>query len=237
MSDSRTAIGGNNPPPEMAFSLSIDDLYEEAKNFIDGTAIETQGQADTIGVIVSSLKKIRKDADAARAEEKRPYDDAAKAVQSKWKPLLDKADRAVTAAQKPLTDYLLRLERERQQEAQRLAEEARKAEEQAQTAMQNIASLDDAERAEELVKEADKLAKVAKRTDKAKSHVAGMDRAIGLRTYWTATVTDYSALLRYMKEARPDDLKAMLRDYVDAQVRAGSRHLPGVLIEQERKVA
>ena len=237
MENDRAAIGGNNPPPEMAFSLSIDDLYEEAKNFIDGTAIETQGQADAIGVIVSALKKIRKDADAARAEEKRPHDEAAKAVQAKWKPLLDKADRAVTAAQKPLTDYLLRLERERQQEAQRLAEEARKADEQAQAAMQNIASLDDAERAEELAKEADKLAKAAKRTDKAKSHVAGMDRAIGLRTYWTATVTDYGALLRYMKEARPDDLKAMLRDYADAQVRANVRHLPGVLIEQERKVA
>lgn len=230
-------IGHNNPPPEVAFSLSIDDLYEEAKNFIDGTPIDTQGQADAIGVIVSTLKKIRKDADAARAEEKRPHDEAAKAVQSKWKPLLDKADRAVTAAQKPLTDYLLRLERERQAEAQRLAEEARKADEQAQAAMQNIASLDDAERAEELAKEADKLVKAAKRTDKAKSHVAGMDRAIGLRTYWTATVTDYRALLRYMKEARPDDLKAMLRDYADAQVRANVRHLPGVLIEQERKVA
>lgn len=230
-------IGHNSPPPEMAFSLSIDDLYDEAKNFIDGTPIDTQGQADAIGVIVSTLKKIRKDADAARAEEKRPHDEAAKAVQSKWKPLLDKADRAVTAAQKPLTDYLLRLERERQQEAQRLAEEARKADEQAQAAMQNIASLDDAERAEELAKEADKLVKAAKRTDKAKSHVAGMDRAIGLRTYWNATVTDYSALLRYMKEARPEDLKAMLRDYASAQVRAGSRHIPGVLIEQERKVA
>ena len=78
------------------------------------------------------------DADAARAEEKRPHDEAAKAVQSKWKPLLDKADRAVTAAQKPLTDYLLRLERERQAEAQRLAEEARKAEEQAQAAVDKI---------------------------------------------------------------------------------------------------
>lgn len=228
-------LGHNQPPAEVAFSLAIDDLYEEAKNFIDGTAIENKGQADAIGQIVASLKKIAKDADAARADEKRPHDEAGKAVQAKWKPLLEKAERAIKAAQKPLTDYLLEQERIRQEEAQRLAEEARKAEQQAQAAMQNVASLDDVERAEELAKEASKLAASAKRTDKAKSHVAGVDRAIGLRTYWTATVTDYSALLRYMKEARPDDLKAMLRDYADAQVRAGSRHIPGVLIEQEKR--
>lgn len=237
MDVSRSLINHNNPPPEVAFSLAIDDLYEEAKNFIDGTAIETKGQADAIGKIVTGLKKIAKDADAARADEKRPHDEAGKAVQAKWKPLLEKADRAIKAAQGPLTDYLLEQERIRQEEARRLAEEARKAEEQAKKAIQNAASLDDAERAEELAKEAEKLAASAKRTDKAKSHVAGVDRAIGLRTYWTATVTDYSALLSYMKKARPDDLKAMLRDYAESQVRSGARHIPGVLIEQERKVA
>jgi NADH dehydrogenase/NADH:ubiquinone oxidoreductase subunit G len=230
-------IGHNNPPPEIAFSLSIDDLYDEARNFLDGEPIETEGQANAVGIILTSLRKIRKDADAARADEKRPHDDAAKAVQAKWKPLLEKADRVINAAQRPLTDYLVRQESARIAEAERLAEEARKAEQQAQAAMQNVASLDDAERSEQLVKDANKLAKAAKRTDKAKSHVAGMDRAIGLRTYWNATVTDYSALLRYMKEARPEDLKAMLRDYASAQVRAGSRHIPGVLIEQEKRVA
>lgn len=236
MENERAAIGGNNPPPEMAFSLSIDDLYDEAKNFIDGTAIETQGQADAIGVIVSSLKKIRKDADAARAEEKRPHDEAAKAVQAKWKPLLDKADRAVAAAQKPLTDYLLRLERERQQEAQRLAEEASKADEQAQAAMQNIASLDDAERAEELAKEADKLAKAAKRTDKAKSHVAGMDRAIGLRSYWRATIVDPVAFGKWAWMHRRTEYMEFLESLAASEARAGV-NIDGLTIEQLRKVA
>lgn len=232
-----TEIGHNNPPPEVAFSLSIDDLYEEARNFLDGTPIETQGQADSVGIILTSLKKIRKDADAARADEKRPHDDAAKAVQAKWKPLLEKADRAISAAQAPITAYLARQEAERLIEAERLAEEARKADQQAQAALHNASSLDDAERAEELVKEANKMAAAAKRADKAKSHIAGVDRAIGLRTYHSATVTDYSALLRYMKEARPDDLKTLLREYAEAQVRAGVRFMPGVTIEQEKRAA
>lgn len=232
-----TDMGHNNPPPEVAFSLAIDDLYEEARNFIDGSEIASQGEADAIGKIVASLKKIAKDADAARSDEKRPHDEAGKAVQAKWKPLLEKAERAVKAAQAPLTGYLAKLEAQRILEAERLAEDARKADEQAQAAVRNVASLDDAERAEELLKEANKLAAAAKRTDKAKSHVQGVDRAIGLRTYWNATVTDFSALLRYVKEARPDDLKTMLADYAAAQVRGGARHIPGVVIEQERKVA
>lgn len=227
----------NNPPPEASFSMAIDDLYEEAKNFIDGTPVETQGQADAIGKIVSELKQIRKAADSARTDEKRPHDDAAKAVQAKWKPLLDKADRAIDAAGKPLTAFLVRLENERRAEAQRLADEAAKAAQQAQEAHRNVASLDDAERADELAKEAVKLEKAARRTDKAKSNVAGVNRAIGLRTYWKATVTDFGALLRYMKEARPDDLKALLSDYAISQMNAGARQIPGVLIEQEKRAA
>lgn len=200
----------NNPPPEATFSMAIDDLYEEAKNFIDGTPVETQGQADTIGKIVSELKQIAKAADAVRV---------------------------ITAANKPLTAFLLRQEQERQEEANRLAEQARIAAIEADKARANIASLDDAERADELAKEASKLDKSAKRTDKAKSHVASVGRAIGLRTYWIASVTDFGALLSYMKKARPDDLKAMLSEYAKSQVSVGARHIPGVLIEQEKRAA
>lgn len=227
----------NNPPPEATYAMAIDDLYDEARNFIDGTPIESQGQADSVGKIVSALKEIKKAADNARADEKRPHDDAGKAVQVKWKPLLEKADRAITAATKPLTDYLTKMEAERRAEAERLAEAARVAQIAAQDAQRNAASLDDAERADALVKEAAILDRSAKRTDKAKSNVTGVNRAIGLRTYWIANVTDFGALLAYMKQARPDDLKAMLSEYARSQVSAGARHIPGVLIEQERRVA
>jgi hypothetical protein len=226
----------NNPPPEMAFAMAIDDLYSEAGNFIDGTPIDSQGEADAIGIILSSLKQIVKDADKARKAEKKPHDDAAKAVQAKWTPITDKAERAITAIQKPLTAYLMAQEAVRQADAQRLADAAALAEQQAQQAMQNVSSLADAEQAEQLVKDAKKLTASAKRADSAKSHVASVGRAIGLRTYWKATVTDYSALLAYMKQARPDDLKAMLADYATAQVRCGAKHLPGVLIEEEKRV-
>lgn len=229
--------GHNQPPPEETFGMAIDDLYDEAKNFIDGTPIENQGQADAIGKIVSELKQIKKAADAARADEKRPHDDAAKAVQAKWKPLLEKADRAIDAATKPLTAFLVRQEEERRAEAQRLAQAAQDAAIEAQKAQQAASSLDDAERADELAKEAAKLDSAAKRTNKAKSNVAGVNRAIGLRTYWACTVTDFGALLAYMKKARPDDLKAMLSEYAQKQVNAGARHIPGVLIEQEKRAA
>lgn len=230
-------IGHNNPPPEVAFSLSIDDLYDEARNFLDGEPIETEGQANAVGVILTSLKKIRKDADAARAEEKRPHDEAAKAVQAKWKPLLDKADRVINAAQRPITDYLARQEAARIAEAERLAEEARKADEQAQAAMRNVASLDDAERAEELIKEANKLAKAAKRSDKAKSHVAGVERAIGLRTYWTAEITDPIAFGKWAWSHRQPEYLEFLTGLAAQEARGARAPIPGVLFKEVRKAA
>jgi len=50
-------------------------------------------------------------ADENRKEEKRPHDDAAKVVQSKWKPILDRAALAIDVCKKALTPYLAEKER------------------------------------------------------------------------------------------------------------------------------
>jgi hypothetical protein len=227
-------IGHNNPPAFDAFSLALDDAYDTAKDFLDGAPIENQGQADAVGRIVGEVKKIKKDADEARKDEKRPHDEAAAAVQAKWKPLLDRAETILAAAQKPLTAYLNKLAEE-QREAERIAREeaARKAQE-AIEASRQAEGLDAIERARELEKEADKAAKEAARSGKAKAHVTGADRAIGLRTYKVATVEDYPALLRHIKQTDPGALRAWLDEYAR---KALPMQLPGVNVTTERKVA
>jgi hypothetical protein len=64
------------------------------------------------------LRKARKDADEARVAEKKPHDDAAKAVQAKWTPLLDKCELAETTAKKALAPYLIAKEAAQQAEAE-----------------------------------------------------------------------------------------------------------------------
>lgn len=227
--------GHNNPPAFDAFSMALDDAYETAKDFLDGQPIETQGQADAIGKIVSEVKKLRKDADAARAEEKRPHDLAAKEVQAKWKPLLDRADTVLEAAQRPLTAYLAKLAAQ-QAEAERLAREeaARKAQE-AIEASRVAEGVEAIERARALEREAEKAAKDARKAGNAKAHVTGVDRAIGLRTYRVATVVDHRAALLWIARNDKAALDAFVEEY--ARQNAATRAMDGVEVIAERRVA
>jgi hypothetical protein len=93
------------------------------------------------------------------------------------------------------------------------------------------------ERQRALQKEADILAAQANKATKAKAHVAGNGRAIGLRTYYSAIVTNYGALLKYAKERRSDDLKAWLDSFAQSEVKAGARSIPGVDVIEEKRVA
>jgi hypothetical protein len=234
----RLAIGSNNPPAFDTYSIALDDLRIEAGNYLDGAALETQGQADAVGQLISTAKKIRKDADAQRAEEKRPHDEAAKAVQTKWKPLLDKADTIIAAAQKPLSAYLSRLADE-QREAERLAriEADRLAQEARAARMASEGDIEAIERAKVLEAEAETAAKDAKRAGKAKAHVAGVDRAIGLRSYWSHQLIARRELLDWVMRNDPDGLTDMLNEYARKAVANGTRHLPGVSITQQQRAA
>lgn len=226
-----------NATPDIAFSMAIDDLYAEAANFVDGAPIETDGQAANLAAIITEAKRIRKDADAARKAEKQPHDDAAKEVQAKWLPILSKAEDVVTAIQRPLTTWLQaqeaeqrRLANEAQAEADRLAAEAI-------AAAKTSGSLEDLTATRELQDAAVKAGKIAKQAGKAKSHVQGGGRAIGLRTYWKAEMTDSAAALRWARETHPDELKEFLRELAGKAVNAGAREIPGFTIKNERKVA
>lgn len=228
-------LGHNAPPPFDAYSMALDDAYDTAKDFLDGAPIETQGQADAVGRIVSEVKKIKRDADAARAEEKAPHLQACRDVDGKWKPLTDRADTIIKAAQQPLTAYLNKLaEEQRAAENKAREEAARKAQEAIEASRAAEGSVEAVERAKELEKEADKAAKEAAKAGKAKAHVAGADRAIGLRTYQVADVTDHRALLEHVMRHDPDPLKAWLEEYAR---KALPSQLPGVTIRTERKVA
>lgn len=228
-------IGHNMPPALDAFSMALDDVYGEAQNWLDGAAVENQAQADAIGVIMATARRIKKDADAARADEKRPHDEAGKAVQEKWRPLLTRADNIITAAQKPLTAFL-EAEQARQREVAEAARiEALRLQREAHAARQasdgNLAAV---EQAEALQKDADRATKVAGRAEKQKTNVAGMDRAVSLRSRQVVDVTDYRALLEHVMKTDPAPLKEWLADYAR---KALPSQLPGVAIRTERKAA
>ena len=97
-----TQKGHNAPPPFEAWSLHIEDLFNIANGIGEAT---DDGQEQALDELLDEFRKAKKEADKERAAEKKPHDDAAKAVQAKWKPLLDRCDIAAEAIKKALTPY------------------------------------------------------------------------------------------------------------------------------------
>jgi hypothetical protein len=230
-----TELGHNNPPAFDAFSLALDDLRIEAGNFLDGAPIETQGQADAVGTILARARQIRKDADAARKIEKQPHDEAAKAVQTKWLPLLDKADSIMTAAQRPITTFLAKQLAEQIAAAEEARLEAAVKQQEAIAAQRaSDGDVEAVERAKELQREADAATKLASKASRAKAQVAGEGRALGLRTYKIAVVADRRALLEWVMRNDPVTLAEWLAEYAQKKLPSV---LPGVTVNEEKRVA
>lgn len=224
-----------NMPPDVAFSSAIDDLYDEAKHWLDGQLLASQAQADAVGQLMAQVRTIRKDADTERKVEKKPHDDAAKAVQEKWLPILSKADRVIEAAQRPLTDWLARQEAERlAQEAAARAEADRLAQEAAAMAR---GSLEDAEAHDAAIEASKAAERAVGRIAKAKSHVAGNGRAVALRTYHETTLEAAHLALAWLKKHRPDDLREAVLSLVKSEPIDIRRTIPGVTITEQKRAA
>lgn len=231
-------IGDNSPPAYEAISLHIEDLIAEAHNFLDGEPIGDQGQADAIGLLLDSIRQAKKAADDQRVIEKKPHDEAAKAVQVKYKPLIDKCDLAASVAKQALTPWLQHLEAEQR----RIAEEKRLAAEEAQRIAREagIAARTDlaaAEKAEAAQLVAEEAAKAAARAEKAKPQAASGGRAIGLRTSYRAEITDPLAFGKWAWSHRRAEYLAFLDDLAAKEVRHGPVNLPGMIAHEERTAA
>jgi hypothetical protein len=222
-------IGHNNPPcPFAAHEAHIGDLIELAESALHGNAIETQEQADAVEELLDNIKDAAKALEATRKAENKPFDDGKAAVQARAKPLANKLDIAKDTATKALTPFRVAQEEKKDAEQKRLREEAEGLADEARSMFVQSAPTDLSARLE-----AEELAKVAKKATAAANKI---DRsATGLRTYWTATVTDYGALLAYMKQSDPKGLRDMLDEYAQKQKNAGARNLPGVEITEHRR--
>jgi hypothetical protein len=239
MATAVATMGHNAPPPIEAHKMHIEELLAEAQNFLDGEPIATQEQADSVGQLLGMLRQARKGADEQRAIEKKPHDDAAKAVQAAWKPILERVELAESVAKRALAPFLLAQEAKRQAEAAAAREEAARKAAAALEAAQSArasANLAAREEAERLAKEAQKANAQANKAEKAKPLAAGMGRSVGLRSIWTPELIDPVAALRHYKEHQPDRLKGWLCEQAEADVRCGARSIPGFTIT-ETKVA
>jgi len=242
-------MGHNNPPEPTPFDESeqeINDLYEEAKHWLDGDPVATQAQCDAIQKLLRNIQSAEKLADERRVEEVRPHKEAQEEIQARYNPLIGKTTKitgktklAVEACKKAMQPYLEKLDREKREAAEAARQEAERKREEALAAFRasNVENLAEREEAERLLQGAQRAETAASRAEKDRAQAKGAGRAASLRTYQVAEVTDMRAFARFVWTDHFDLLDEFLRDVAQKMVGAGSRNLPGVDLREERRVA
>lgn len=217
----------NNPPSAAdLFGAEIASLKERIAAFPPITEANAGDARDLIGL----AKKLAKDIDAKRDEEKRPHLEAGRTIDATFKPLVD----AANAAPAPLSNALLAYVNEQKRLAAEAAEKARRM---AQEEARRAAELADDPILGEDVQDAAKLAQqkadVAAASVKTVATVKGSEgfRAAGVRVSYRAKVTDYAALVAHY--ASHPDVQAAAEKVANANIRAGKGviTIPGVEVE------
>lgn len=243
MSIAEATIGHNNPPELTAFEAlkaNIDDLFDEAKLWMDGEPVTTQEQANNLNTLESRIRDAAKAAEAERKREAKPFDDGKKAVQERYNPLIQrgkgKTDQAIECIKAALKPYLIEKDRLQRDAAARAREEAELKQREAMEAMQkrDAANLEQSIEAEKLVEEAKRAEADASRAEKQKAHAKGEGRATGLRSVWRAQMVHPREAATWVMNNHTEDFLAFVQTKADQNVRAGSRNIPGFNIVEEK---
>lgn len=234
-------IGHNKPPsPFEEAGQSINDLYGEAQQWMDGEPITTKEMAAGVAKLINLIRNARKVTDAARKEEACPFDEGKAEVQARYNPLLKKADLAVDVCKKALLPYE-HAQQKAQEEATAKAraeaeEKARQAREAAEAA--NADNLAERARADELAEEAKRAERTARSTANRRVNTKSeVGRAVGLTTRRVAKVTDYAAAAWFFwtdpvgRKAFEETVDKLARDAI-----AEHRTVPGVEVVEEYSV-
>jgi hypothetical protein len=217
-------IGDNAPPDPIDLALDpYGDILEEVANWLDGATVENDGQLAATDALLKELKAARKAVDDARDEYTRPLHEVWKAEVARWKPTQDDLDRQVkclVAAQAPYKQKLLAEQEaakaKAREEAERIAEEARKAHLAA-----NAASIEEQRKADELLAAAEEAAKLAAKADKASVK--------GMRTVQVYVIESHKDALNWIARNDRDAVTVFIEDYVRRNFK--TRAIEGVKVD------
>jgi len=188
----------------------IEDLARDADALIKAGSAKDQNAADRASDLANRLAELHKTADAARSKEKRPHDEAAKAVQAKWLPILGTADIYKRIKSAVITPFLIAEDKKR-----------REAEEAARRAAQEAAQAGAPVPEPAPVRAAPKAG-------------SGGRRSVALRTVRVVTIKDRAAVLKFFENN--DALTEVLQKLAEKVTEAGVE-VPGVSVTEEQRAA
>ncbi|BBU58547.1 hypothetical protein KU6B_48120 [Mameliella alba] len=221
---------GHNAPPVFrqevvdAHAAKASEFLDAAGEWLEAGAIETEERAAQLTDFITGLKAVKSKIEEDRKTDKKPHDDAGKAVQAAYKPLADKIDKALGKVNPLMGAYLSKVEAEQRAEAERKRKEAeeaqRAAEEKARQAQarHDVSGEYDAEEAQKAAEKAHKDADRAAKARPKASSATGGGRAISMRTVWTAELADMKAA--FMQFADHPEVEAVLVRLAEAKARS-----------------
>lgn len=237
----RAVIGANNPPADFfeQCSQKVEDLFGEAKLWLDGKPVDSQAHADDLSNLLNMLRSAEKEAEAARKAEKEPHLEAGRAVDAKYKPLTDRCKLASDGCKKALTPWLEKIEAEKRaaaEKARQEAEEKARAAAEAHRKAQDAADLAAADEAERLIADAKKAERIAGKAEKSHATASGgIGKAVSLRTVAVVKLTDPSAAIKHYWPKDYPEFQALLIRLAERDARAGARSIPGYEITEEKR--
>lgn len=231
MKDMTPAAGHNQPPIYdeerlAALHKAVSDYAAEVAVWTKKGVIETAEEAEIITDLKSKGSAIWKGGDNLRKDQKKPHADKGQAVDDAFRTDLS----AVTKSRdklKPLsTAFLMQVAKEQAAAAEKKAEIARKAKEEADRLTAQAEQSDDgmaAAQAEAAQKDAKKLEKEATKASKVKASAGsatGGGRTMALRKVKTAQIDNLNLVYRHFKDH--PDLRETLQRLATAAVRSGT---------------
>lgn len=224
----------NNPPKDADYYLDQLQSYKDAAaQWAQGEVTETN--AGKLRDLIGEIQSIAKDADKDRKATKEPYLEQGRKIDAAFKPVASMADSFVRPLRKMLSEFLAEQERKQREAAEAARREAE------EKARQAEAFKDDdfvGEHAAAQAKEAEAAAKRAAREAQHTNVAGSTGRAMGLRTYRKAKVTDAAQLVAYYAGHR--DVIELCERLANAEIRSAKGAeiaIPGVEIVEEKVAA
>lgn len=232
---------GDNLPSDPFEALKLEFAGEqELAGALLKSKVETQDQANKIGVLSKRIAGISKRATDLHKVEKAPHLEAGRAVDEKWRDLKEEPDALSKKLKRHLDAFLQeqqRIELERQRRAREEAERIQRDADAARIAAEQASAKND-NSASEAAAEAERLAQqavAAERETQARNASAGRTGAkVSLRTFVFAEITDFDALLMALKDRA--EIKEIVETLANRAARSGVE-LAGMTIRSEQRAA
>lgn len=216
----------NSPPDPIDEAIApFADAISEAEGWLDGAAVENEGQMLAVDALLSEIKSAIKAVGAGEESEAKPIYDEWKRVKARWKPTLDDLERIKKGLLAATDAFKRRLAADRvaaERKAREEADAARRAAEDAAGA----ASATDIE-AQRAAAQAQADAEAAA----GRLAAASAGKVKGLRKVHHHEIEDHRAALHWIARNDRDAVTA----FVDEYVRKSAAQIDGVRRWTERE--